>query len=151
MWNENSQREVGLCASVSLWRAFFFAISAAVCALAASPAFAKDPEIRQDRADAKAESAYYKIIEIPIPEDIVLECGGFENMPDGSVMVSTRRGDIYRVEGALKDPPTDVKFTRWATGLHEVLGLAYNPKDGFLYACQRGEITKLKDTDKDGV
>lgn len=101
--------------------------------------------------DVKAELASYKIITIPIPEDVVLECGGFECLPDKSIMVATRRGDIYKVENAYADPPTDVKFTKWATGLNEVLGLAYNPKDGFLYACQRGEITKLKDADKDGV
>src|SRR4051812_7887081 len=95
--------------------------------------------------DTKAESAYYKIITIPIPEEITLECGGFECMPDGSLFVSTRRGDIYKVDGAYADPPKAVKFTRWATGLHEVLGMAYNPKDGFLYACTRQDITRLKD------
>ena len=31
-----------------------------------------------------------------------------------------------------------------------VLGLAYNKKDGYLYAIQRGEITRLKDTDGRG-
>ena len=30
------------------------------------------------------------------------------------------------------------------------MGLAYNPKDGYLYAIQRGEITRLKDTDGRG-
>jgi hypothetical protein len=62
--------------------------------------------------------------------------------------VSTRRGDIYMVENALSDPPTDVKFHLFATGMHEVLGLA--KKDGQLYAVQRGELTRLEDTDGDG-
>ncbi len=73
-----------------------------------------------------------------------------EVLPDGKLAVGTRRGDIYFVEGAYDDPPTDVKFTRWATGLHEFLGLAYNKKDGYLYAIQRGEVTRLKDTDNRG-
>ena len=44
--------------------------------------------------------------------------------------------------------PKDVKFTRWATGLHECLGLAY--RDGWMYAIQRGEVTRLKDSDGRG-
>jgi glucose/arabinose dehydrogenase len=99
---------------------------------------------------AAAEADYYKLIEIPIPENITLEVGAMECMPDGRLAVSTRRGDVYMLENAYEDPAKNVKFTRWATGLHEVLGLAYNPKDGFLYAVQRGEVTKLKDTDSDG-
>jgi hypothetical protein len=31
-----------------------------------------------------------------------------------------------------------------------MLGLAYNAKDGFLYAVQRPEVTRLKDSDNDG-
>ena len=41
-----------------------------------------------------------------------------------------------------------MKFTRYAHGLHEVLGLAW--KDGWLYATQRCEVTRMKDTDNDG-
>ena len=47
-----------------------------------------------------------------------------------------------------QNPPANVKFTRFASGLHEVLGLAQ--RDGWLYAMQRCELTKLKDTDGDG-
>src|SRR5579884_2025800 len=96
------------------------------------------------------EDEYYKIISIPIPEDVVLECGGMEILPDKTLAVSTRRGDVYLVKNAYDDPPKKVEFVKWATGMHEVMGLAYNPKDGYLYAIQRGEITKLKDTDGRG-
>ncbi len=96
------------------------------------------------------ENAYYKIVSISVPDDIVLECGGMEVLPDGTLFVSTRRGDIYKIENAYDDPPTKVKFTKWATGLHEAMGLAYNQKDGYLYAIQRPEITRLKDTDGRG-
>jgi hypothetical protein len=102
------------------------------------------------RADHGAESEYYEIIQIPIPDDVVLECGGLEMLPDGRVAVGTRRGDIYFVDGFFEDPPANVKFTKWATGLHEILGLAYNKKDGYLYAVQRGEVTRLKDSDNRG-
>ena len=101
-----------------------------------------------DKPALPTEDDYYKIVKIPIPEGIVLECGGMEFLPDGKLAISTRRGDIYFVEHP--NDPQNVKFTKWATGLHESLGLAYNKKDGFLYAIQRGEITRLKDTDGRG-
>lgn len=103
-------------------------------------------------ADTKhpTEADYYRIVKIPIPDDIVLECGGMEWMPDGKLAVSTRRGDVYFVENPLAANPRRVRFVKWAGGMHEVMGLAYNQKDGFLYAIQRGEITRLKDADGRG-
>src|SRR5829696_2562388 len=98
---------------------------------------------------APKESDYYCILSYTIPDNISLECGALEFMPDGRLAVSTRYGDVYLVDNLYDDPPKQATFTRWATGMHEVLGLAYNAKDGFLYAVQRGEITKLKDTDGD--
>jgi hypothetical protein len=51
------------------------------------------------------------------------------------------------IEGAFEDPPSHLKFTHFASGLHEVLGLAY--RDGWLYCTQRGEVTRMKDLDGD--
>ncbi|MBS0209359.1 MAG: hypothetical protein JSS27_10420 [Planctomycetes bacterium] len=99
-------------------------------------------------ADAAAENEYYRLITLPIPDDIVLEAGAIELMPGRKLAVSTRRGEVYLVEGAFSDPPSDVKYHRFAAGLHEVLGLAQ--KDGVLYAVQRGEVTRLLDTNDDG-
>ena len=95
----------------------------------------------------EAESDHYPITEIPIPSDIVLEVGGIEILPDKKIAVSSRRGDIYIVEGAYTDDPEDDKWTPWAIGLHEVLGMSW--KDGWLYATQRPEVTRMKDTDGD--
>ena len=94
------------------------------------------------------EDDYYKLIKIPIPEGIVLEAGGLEVMPDNKLAVSTRRGDVYMVENAFEDTGDNAKFTLWAEGLHEVLGLSY--ADGWLYATQRPEVTRIKDLDGDG-
>ena len=93
------------------------------------------------------ESNHYPISEIPIPDNLVLEVGGIEILPDNKIAVSSRRGDIYVVEGAYTENPDDDKWTPWAIGLHEVLGLAW--KDGWLYATQRPEVTRMKDTDGD--
>ncbi len=55
------------------------------------------------------ESDHYPIVEIPIPDDIVLEVGGIEILPEKRIAVSSRRGDIYVVEGAYTDDPGDDK------------------------------------------
>ena len=47
-----------------------------------------------------------------------------------------------------RDDLAAAKFTRFASGLHEVLGLAY--RDGWLYVTQRGELSRIKDSDGDG-
>ena len=105
------------------------------------------------RADEKPkppkEEDYYKITTLPIPAGIVLEVGALEMMPDGKLAGSTRRGEIYMVSNPdSKNPGKDVKFTRFAHGLHEVLGLA--ERKGWLYVTQRGELTRIKDSDHDG-
>jgi len=98
---------------------------------------------------APAESDYYRIIRFPIPNGIVLEAGGLTLLDDGQLGVSTRRGDIYVLDKPFADPPDDITFSLFAGGLHEVLGLSQH--DGWLYATQRGELTRLKDANGDGL
>ncbi len=94
------------------------------------------------------EEDFYELITLPIPEHIKLEVGGLATTPDGRLGVSTRRGDIWVVENPYMNSQTKPHFTKFASGMHEVLGLAY--KDGSFYCTQRGELTKLTDTDGDG-
>jgi cytochrome c551/c552 len=70
-------------------------------------------------------------------------------MPDGRLAVSTRRGEIWIVENPYQKNSHQTYYRRFASGLHEILGLAY--KDGVFYCSQRGELTKITDTDRDGV
>lgn len=91
------------------------------------------------------EDDYYKIIKIPVPEGIVLEAGGVCVLPNGNIATGTRRGEVWIVENPASERPNYRKF---ASGLHEILGLAY--KDGALYCAQRGELTKLIDRNGDG-
>ena len=86
------------------------------------------------------EEDYYPLARFTIPKGIVLEVGAIEPLPDESLAVSTRRGDIYRVKNPLDEDPTKATYELFAQGLHEVLGLTY--KDGWLYATQRGEVTR---------
>jgi cytochrome c551/c552 len=91
------------------------------------------------------ENDYYKIAKVAIPEGIILEVGGLVTLPNGDLAASTRRGDVYIIENPTAEKPN---FRRYATGLHEILGLAY--KNDHLYCAQRGELTKLSDEDGNG-
>ncbi|MCA9084625.1 MAG: hypothetical protein KDA81_11245 [Planctomycetaceae bacterium] len=95
------------------------------------------------------EEDFYRLLTFSIPHEINLEAGAIESLPDGTLAVSTRRGDIYRVHNAWSDDPATVEFELFASGLHEVLGLSWHK--GWLYATQRGEVTRLRDTDADGL
>jgi hypothetical protein len=100
-------------------------------------------------ADLNArENEYYRMTSIPLPEGLVLEAGALQWMANGQLALSTRRGDIYLVDNPLSENPAGVKFNLFASGLHEVLGLTVF--NGDLYATQRGEVTRIKDTNKDG-
>lgn len=91
------------------------------------------------------EEDFSRIFKVATPEGIILEVGGLVTMPNGNLGVSTRRGDVFIVENPTSANPY---FRKFASGLHEILGLAY--KDGALYCAQRGELTKLVDTNMDG-
>src|SRR5690606_31166919 len=94
----------------------------------------------------KKESEYYKIVNVPIPKDIVLEVGGLSFTDDDKLGVSTRRGDVWIIDKPYSQTPT---YKRYAHGLHEPLGLAY--KNNGFYLSQRGELTRLEDKNNDGV
>ncbi len=94
------------------------------------------------------EARHYLVQTIPLPEGELIEGGGLAFRPDGKLFVATRRGDIWLVENPLADDPDQVRWHRWATGLHEVLGLHLEPP-GRLYVAQRPELTLVEDTDGD--
>ena len=95
--------------------------------------------------ESPKEEDFFKILKVTAPEGTLLEVGGLTVLPDGNLGVATRRGDIWIVENPTSRKPF---FRKFASGLHEVLGLTY--KDGALYCAQRGELTKMIDSNKDG-
>src|SRR5688500_19466756 len=95
--------------------------------------------------EAASEEDFFRIMKVSSPEGTLLEVGGLCTLPNGDLAVTTRRGDIYIVENPTSQRP---HFRKFASGLHEVLGIAY--KNGALYCVQRGELTKLMDTNMDG-
>jgi len=95
--------------------------------------------------ESPKEEDFFKILKVSSPEGTLLEVGGLAVLPNGNLGVATRRGDVFIVENPTSRRPN---FRKFASGLHEILGLTY--KDGALYCAQRGELTKLVDTNKDG-
>ncbi len=99
------------------------------------------------------ENDFYKLVSFDVPKEIMLEAGGIEILPNGQAAVSTRRGEVWLLDKPFADPngdvkPGDAKWSRFAHGLHEVLGIV--ERDGWIYVTQRGEVSRLKDTDGDG-
>lgn len=95
--------------------------------------------------EAAKEEDFFRIMRVSSPEGNILEVGGLCTLPNGNLAVTTRRGDIFIVENPTSPRPF---FRKFASGLHEVLGVAY--KNGSLYCAQRGELTKMTDTNGDG-
>lgn len=93
----------------------------------------------------KSESQFYQIKPVPIPDEVILEVGGLAFNDQGALAVSTRRGEIWEIANPSSANPS---YTRFAHGLHEPLGLAF--RKGTYYLSQRGELTKINDTDGDG-
>ena len=97
---------------------------------------------------AEEEAKYYPIVNIPIPSGVPMRPGGMEILPDGRLAVGTRRGDIYLVDGAFASPPRP-EYRLFASGQDEIFSLSW--RDGALTATTWGEVTRISDTDGDGV
>ncbi|TMM53943.1 auracyanin family protein [Maribacter algarum] len=93
---------------------------------------------------AKKEAKFYKIVDVPIPEDVLLEVGGLALNDKNQLGVSTRRGEVWLIDKPYGKKPI---YKRYASGLHEPLGL--NFKGNSFYLAQRGELTRLEDKDGD--
>ncbi|MBL9210342.1 MAG: hypothetical protein JNL92_07725, partial [Opitutaceae bacterium] len=94
------------------------------------------------------EDTYWKRTSLPVPDDLVLEVSGILPVAGRRLLVTTRRGEIWWVDGAYDENPRP-RFTRFAAGLHEPLGIVPAAAGGY-YVAQRQEVTRVADTDGDG-
>ena len=94
-------------------------------------------------SSAISEAKHYAVTTIPLPQDCVLEVGGLAFRPDGKLLACTRRGEVWLIHNPTSDSLADVKFTRFATGLHEALGLSVQD-DNTVFVVQRPELTKTR-------
>lgn len=95
---------------------------------------------------ADREAKYYKIVDVPIPDELAIEAGSFEVLDDGRLAIGTRRGEIFLVDGAFDEYPVPT-YHRFASGLDELLGMSY--RDGAFLVCQQTEVTRIRDLDGD--
>lgn len=128
-----------------------------VCALQQSddPSVTPRPDFagvwRQAPADGRsypADRSHWTVEDIPLPDGCVMEVGGMDFLPDGRLVVSTRRGQVWIVENPLAEDLATVKVTLFHEGLWEGLGL--DVVDGVIHVLQRGELSRLEDHDGDG-
>jgi hypothetical protein len=90
----------------------------------------------------------YKIEYFPLPPQAELLITGMDWIPNGDLAICTWLGEVYIVQGAIDDV-RKATYKRIASGLIEPLGLAVNK--GEIFVVQKGELTKIVDTDGDGV
>jgi glucose/arabinose dehydrogenase len=81
-------------------------------------------------------------------DGLAMEVGGMTWTRDGRLGVAIRKGEIWFIDGAESDSTEAITYHRFATGLFEPLGLLEDG-DGFLVA-QRNEVTRLRDSNRDG-
>jgi hypothetical protein len=98
---------------------------------------------------AKGEDLYYKIVTLPLASDCVMEVGGLGFRPDGKLFACTRRGEVWLIDNPTADDPADIKMTKFASGLHEALGL-HVETNNVVYVVQRPELTKITDSTSSG-
>ena len=92
---------------------------------------------------------YWAVDYLEPPHGEVLEVGGLDFMSDGAMVVSTRRGQVWRIDNPDADNPNDAVFTLICEGLHEGLGLTV--VDDEIHVLQRSELSKLVDLDGDHI
>jgi len=115
-------------------------------------------------SSSNQENDYYKLISVstsqaqtdsraktwkPAPDGLALEVSGIAVLDDHRVAVAIRKGEVWILDGVYDDPPSHVTYHRFASALHEPLGLLYH--NDSLYTVQRTELTQLRDTDGDDV
>jgi glucose/arabinose dehydrogenase len=89
----------------------------------------------------------YRIEHFPVPKELDLLVGGMDFLPNGDLVVCTWPGEVYVVKQP-QGPVLQATYVRFAQGLNEPLGLKVLGDE--VYVVQKGELTRLRDTDGDG-
>lgn len=99
-------------------------------------------------ASALPPEGYYRREVIPMPREEVIEIGSIALLPDRKLAVSSRRGEIWIVEGAYGDDLSKVRWSRFAYGLESSFGMHW--KDGALFVVTRTDLSRIEDRNGDG-
>ena len=84
----------------------------------------------------------YKVETVPLPRGAVSVLG-ICHKPDGTLAISTWEGEVWERK--------DGVWTKFAEDLMEPNGILYDPKEDAYYVGQKPELTRLVDTNQDGV
>ncbi|MBO9637251.1 MAG: hypothetical protein J7576_03705 [Siphonobacter aquaeclarae] len=80
---------------------------------------------------------------IPLPPGLKGEVGAIDFLPDGRLVATFHRGEIYFYQ------PKTAHWHLFAEGIHDALGIkAISAKE--ILVLQRAELTRVRDTDGDG-
>ncbi|MGJ8693869.1 MAG: DUF7133 domain-containing protein [Thalassotalea sp.] len=97
-------------------------------------------------AFAKNKTTYipkgYEIVTVETPENVRFHATGVDVNDKDEVFVATRFGEVWKLSGD--------KWSKFADGLHEPTGLLCDD-DGSIVVGHKPELTRLVDTDNDGV
>jgi hypothetical protein len=100
---------------------------------------------------ARGTQSPYAIDTIDLPTNnpwkALVFIGDHDFLSDGSGIVATMQGDVWRVTG-LDDELKDVRWRRIASGLHQALGVVVQNDE--IYVLGRDQITRLHDKNGDG-
>jgi putative heme-binding domain-containing protein len=110
------------------------------------------PEVFTTKGQVGRETSWPYVvdtIEPPFenPWKQLLFFGGLDFFKDGTALLCTIQGDLWRVDG-LDQKLDRVRWRRFASGLHQALGLVIAGEQ--VYVLGRDQITRLSDQDGDG-
>ncbi|TWT66049.1 DUF6797 domain-containing protein [Allorhodopirellula solitaria] len=108
-------------------------------------------EIKTDIRSGDQKPYAVDTIELPInnPAGSLMYVGGHDFLSDGSALLCTIQGDVWRVRGLQGDKNGKATWQRFARGLHHPLGLVVS--DDEVYVQCRDQLTRLDDLNGDGV
>lgn len=95
-------------------------------------------------APAVALADSYRLEEIALPAAMSPEISAVDFSPTGRLVVANRHGEIWTCD------PAKLDWRRFAYGLHEPMGICVFT-DHEIYVGQRPELTRVRDTNGDGV
>ena len=109
------------------------------------------PQVLTTKGMRGSDKHAYTVDDITLPTEnpwnAWIRPGGMDFFADGRVAFCTWDGDVWIASG-LDDKLDNVQWRRFATGLHQPLGLKI--VDGVIHTAGRDQITRLHDTNKDG-
>ena len=102
------------------------------------------PVVRDIELRSAAKPYAYRVETVDLPQQMIPEVSAVAFSPGGNLVMTNRRGEVW-IRAAVSG-----QWRRFASGLYEGFGVVA-PSDSEVLVLQRPEITRLVDTNGDGV